>query len=98
SFTSSMDVAGDDYSGTISAKGSGVKSAKVIRVDPFTWTKIGAKPWLPVLTNDPAQRSLPFLYLDNQAALAYVGPAERDGQQVHLLRSRSEEHTSELQS
>ena len=87
SFTSSMDVAGDDYSGTISAKGSGVKSAKVIRVDPFTWTKIGAKPWLPVLTNDPAQRSLPFLYLDNQAALAYVGPVERDGQQVHLLRS-----------
>ena len=87
SFTSSIDVAGDDYSGTIAAKGPGSTSAKIIRKDPFTWTKIGTKAWLPVLTNDPAQRSLPFLYLDSQAALAYGGPVDRDGQHVHLLRS-----------
>jgi hypothetical protein len=88
SFTSSLDVAGDDYSGSIIAKGAGnAVSGRVIRKDPFTWTKVGTKPWLPLLTNDPAQRSLPFLYLDTQAALAYAGPVDRDGQHLHLLRS-----------
>jgi hypothetical protein len=88
SFTSSLDVAGDDYSGSISEKGAGKPvTARVIRKDPFTWTKAGTRPWLPLLTNDPAQRSLPFLYLDTQAALAYAGPVDRDGQHVHLLRS-----------
>jgi hypothetical protein len=88
SFTSSLDVAGGGYAGVITAKGRGKPvTSRVIRIDPFTWTRTGKASWTRITSNDPKDRSQPFLFLDSPSALAYAGAVARNGQNLHLLRS-----------
>ena len=96
-FTDSVDVAGDTYSGTTrrTARGpllnaiqpSRIKSATIARLDGVVWLKEAGKHRTSRRSSARSDRMTPFLYLDLAAEIDYIKPVTVNGRHLHLLRT-----------
>ncbi len=84
-YSESLDVVGDTYSGTITSKING--KAQIARQDGVIWVKLPGKPRAGRQTDLRYARLTPFLYLQMSAWLDYVKKVTVGGRHLHLLRS-----------
>jgi hypothetical protein len=98
-FDQSVDVVGDEYSGTISSRGPGpllqaiqpsnIRSARIARVAGVIYLLEAGKSLTKYRSSARSDRLTPFLYIDPIGALDYVGPLTVDGRHLYLLRSNA---------
>jgi len=86
-FTLSLDVRGDDYTGKAYAK-PGAGHVLIIRKAGFLYAQIvGQKKWYAEATSLRELRQAPFLGIDDHGEIAYGGPFVEDGKTLHRLTS-----------
>ena len=87
SFTESLDIVGDTYSGSFAP--SGVPRRTIARKGGVAWVRPAGGPRVARRTQDRYYRFSPFLDLRFAAWLDYVKPVTVDGRHLHLLRSNT---------
>jgi hypothetical protein len=86
SFELSLDVAGDDYTGTVNTIG-GTGFAEIIRLDGVVYARQSGQDWISRRTSDAGLRQDPFMGLGGRRELVYDGTLVEDGATYHRLVS-----------
>ncbi len=87
SYTESIDVVGDAYSGWIDSNVS--PKSLIARQNGIVWVKVPGKPRVGRQTSERYFRLTPFLYVNMAAWVDYVRPVIVTGRRLHLLRSNA---------
>jgi hypothetical protein len=84
SFELTLDVVGDDFSGTVnSIGGSGL--ADIIRLDGVIYARPTGKDWIIARTSDATLRQVPFMGLAGRRELEYDDAVVEGGETLHRL-------------
>ena len=96
-FSESIDVVGDEYSGTIRRTAPGpllnaiqpsrIKLATIARKAGVVWLKEAGKHRTSRRSSARSDRMTPFMFLDLVAEVDYVKPVTINGRHLHLLRT-----------
>jgi len=84
SFELSLDIAGDDFTGTVNTIG-GSGFAEIIRLDHVVYIRQPGEDWILGRTNDAALRQDPFMGLTGRRELVYDERLIEDGLVLHRL-------------
>jgi hypothetical protein len=84
SFELSLDVSGDDYTGTVSTIG-GSGLAEIIRLDGVMYVRADGQDWISRRTNDAGLRQDPFMGLAGRRELVYDDRVVEGGVTLHRL-------------
>ncbi len=83
-FELSLDIVGDDFSGTVNTIG-GSGMADLVRLDGVVYVRQVNKPWHFLVTNDPILRQVPFGGLEGETDLDYEAAVQEGQVTVHRL-------------
>jgi hypothetical protein len=83
-FELSLDVVGDDFTGTVNTIGGSGK-ADMVRLDGVVYVRQVGQPWHFLVTNDPILRQVPFGGLEGRSELAYDAPVQDGTATIHRL-------------
>jgi len=86
SFELSLEVVGDDYTGTVNTIG-GTGFAEIIRLDGVVYARRTGEDWVSRRTSDAGLRQDPFMGLAGRRELVYDDEALEDGETHHRLVS-----------
>jgi hypothetical protein len=88
SFELSLDIAGDDFTGTVNTSG-GTGFAEIIRLEGVVYARPTGQEWISRRTSDADLRQDPFMGLDGRRELVYDAAVAEDGATHHRLVSTS---------
>jgi hypothetical protein len=86
SFELSLDIQGDNFTGTVNTIG-GSGMAEIIRLDGVVYARLTGEAWISRRTSDADVRQEPFMGLSGRRELAYDAPLVEDGVTLHRLVS-----------
>lgn len=86
-FTLSLDIAGDDFTGRLNEIGGAGRVTFVRHTGVLYLQVVGQKQWITLETSDRARRESPFMGLDDHRELVSAGPFIEGGKRLYRLIS-----------